>query len=145
MTEDNCSTEESWKVHLWGANLMRGLNGMRRLATRFCVSYFDTVKVVGIEGLMNDFMVVMDTTSISSCVMGCLELDWGLITEVKQWHGIIFCAPTHAPTHPPPPLHTHTRVHTHFLSLAGETTRRLKLEERRCLVICCREANHSQS
>ena len=54
---------------------MRGLNGMRRLATRFCVSYFDTVKVVGIEGLMNDFMVVMDTTSISSCVMGCLELD----------------------------------------------------------------------
>ena len=43
-----CSTEERWKVHLWWANLIRGLNGIRP-ASRFCLCYFDTVKVVGIE------------------------------------------------------------------------------------------------
>lgn len=132
-----CTTEESWKVHLWGANLVRGLNGMRRPATRFCRCYFDTVKVPGIEGLMNDVMVVMDTTSISSYVMGCLELDWGLITEVKQWHGITFCAPTHAPTLPP---RTHIHVCAHSLSCWRDYQKAKTW--RRCMVICYREATH---
>ena len=58
------------------------------------------------------------------------------------WNNIL-C--THSRTHPPTPTPTHTYTCAHTLSLAGETARRLKLEERKCLVICCREANHPKT
>ena len=41
-----CSAEEGWKVCLWWVNLMRGPNGVRGPATRVCLCYSDTTKLL---------------------------------------------------------------------------------------------------